>query len=132
MTQQYQDEVLALLKRILAAIIEPPRRPHSSADEQMIVRRVRVLTATSVATGRFPVQGPDVAIIPGFAVTIRQRNHVGTPVGGVGFSRNAVMDTQTRVELNDGDSITVRISNFNKAWFISDTADTDFEMIAVS
>ena len=93
--------------------------------DQVIIRRIRVITPGTL------VQGPDVPLPIGYSVSIRQRRNTGTPEGYVAFSRNAVANAPTRVIMLDNDSITVRISNFNEAWFDADTANTDFEMMAV-
>lgn len=124
MTQEKQ-QLVDLSRQILAAVIEPPRRPKVASDEQIVIRVVAVVTLNT------PVQGPDVPVAPGFLVMIRQRLHVGAPVGGLAFSRNAIQSSRTRMELADGDFFSFRISNFNQAWFTADTVDTLFEMIGV-
>ena len=102
-----------------------PRPSAVEAVEQVIVRRVRVVTAGTI------VQGPDIALPTGFTVSIRQRRHAAPRTGYVGFSRNAVTNTETRVEMENNDSIGVRISNFKEAWFDATVDNTDFEVMAV-
>jgi hypothetical protein len=103
--------------------LEPPRRSTAEGIDEFLVRRVRVVTVGT------PVQGPDIAIPKGYDVVIRMRRHAGTPNGYVSGSAGAVRSTESRVELRDNDSITVRLSNMKEAWFDADTATTDFEMI---
>ena len=102
-----------------------PRPSAVEAVEQVIVRRVRVVTAGTI------VQGPDIALPAGFTVSIRQRRHAAPRTGYVGFSRNAVTNTETRVEMENNDSIGIRISNFKEAWFDATVDNTDFEVMAV-
>ena len=123
--QTHEEQVIALLKQLIDAVIEPPRRPKTSADAQMIVRTVIADSLT------VPVQGPDIPVVKGFSVTVRQRQHAGTPTGGVGFTRNGVANAATRIQLQDGESITVWVNNFNQLWFLADTVDTGFEIIGV-
>ena len=123
--QTHEEQVIALLKQLIDAVIEPPRRPKTSADAQMIVRTVIADSLT------VPVQGPDIPVVKGFSVTVRQRQHVGTPTGGIGFTRNGVANAATRIQLQDGESITVWVNNFNQLWFLADTVDTGFEIIGV-
>ena len=126
LTKPYQDQVIDLLEKILAATIEPPRRPKTSADGEMVVRTV-VFTTLNIA-----VQGPDMPVPSGFSVTVRQRQHTGTPTGGVGFTRNGVAEAATRIQLQDGESTpALWISNFKQLWFLADTADVTFEIIGV-
>ena len=125
MTMQHQARVEALLTQIRDAVVEPPRPSKAQATEQVIIQRVRVVTAGSA------IQGPDIPVPAGFSIVVRQRRHAGAPTGYVAFSRNAVSNTTSRVEMADNDSISVLINNFKEAWFDATIANTDFEMIAV-
>jgi hypothetical protein len=104
--------------------------PHHHSIEradQVVVRRVRVVTPGT------PVQGPDIALGPEFTVSIRQRRHPSTRTGYVGFSRNAVVNTNTRVEMGNNDSINgLRMNNFKEAWFDATAANTYFEMMGIA
>ena len=111
-----------LLNEIFTGLI-PPRRSENEQVPEGLARRVNVVTAGT------PVRGPDVKVNRGYGVVIRQRNHtVGAPFGYAGFSQGDLSNTNTRIEMLDGDSFVVRISNLNKIWFDADTADTSFEM----
>lgn len=112
------------LLRQIADALGANRRSDTERVEQVIIRRVRVLTADSAE------QGPNIPLPKGVTTTIRQRRHLFNPTGYVAFSEGALRDTTTRVELADGDSLEVKITNFKQAWFSADTANTDFEMVA--
>lgn len=115
-------ETNALLREIMLALL-PPRRSDSERISEGLVRLVTVVTADT------PVQGPDVAINRGYGVVVRQRNHtVGAPLGYVAFSDGDVRNNATRIEMSDGDSFVIRVSNFNKIWFNANTAATNFEV----
>ena len=123
------DDVAALLRennRLLNEIyigLIPPRRSEAEQVPEGLARRILVATVGTA------VQGPDVAVNRGYGVVIRQRNHAaGAPTGYVGFSQGDLLNTNTRIEMLDGDSFVVRISNLKKVWFDADTADTTFEM----
>ena len=121
----FEEQALDLLEQIRDALTLSKRPSATENVDQVIIRRIRVITPGTL------VQGPDVPLPIGYSVSIRQRRNTGTPEGYVGFSRNAVANEATRVIMLDNDSITVRISNFKEAWFDADTANTDFEMMAV-
>lgn len=110
-----------LLEKILAAVIEPPRNTTSA---EAIIRRVSVITPGTA------VPGPDIAIPKGYSCVVRQRHNAGAPAGYVAFSESDVSSTQNRAELQNNDSMTVRVTNMNKIWFDSDTNNTEFEIIA--
>ena len=110
-----------LLAQILAAVVEPPR---NVSGTEAVIRRVVVETPGS------PVPGPDITVPKGYSCVVRQRHNPGAPVGYVAFSQSEVASTQARSELQNNDSITVRVSNMNKIWFDSDTAATEFEIIS--
>jgi hypothetical protein len=110
-----------LLEKILAAVIEPPR---TTGGAEAIIRRV------VVATVGIAVNGPDITVPKGYSCVVRQRHNAGAPAGYVAFSESDVGGTQTRAELQNNDSITVRVTNMDKIWFNSDTAATEFEIIA--
>ena len=112
--------VIVRLERLTAAVIEPPRR--GIGAEEGIIRRVRVATAGT------PVQGPRIAITPGYDTTVRQRRNPGTPNGYVAYSSVAVKDTTQRIEIQDNDAVSLRVSNWDRLWFDADTDDTDFEL----
>ena len=122
---EFEQTALNLLGEIRDALTLSKRPSAVEKVDQVIIRRIRVITPGTL------VQGPDVPLPIGYSVSIRQRRNTGTPEGYVAFSRNAVANAPTRVIMLDNDSITVRISNFNEAWFDADTANTDFEMMAV-
>lgn len=110
-----------LLEQILAAVIEPPR---NVSGTEAVIRRVVVATAGT------PVRGPDIAVPRGYSCVVRQRHNAGAPAGYVAFSESEVASTQARAELQNNDSLTVRVSNMNRIWFDSDTAATEFEIIS--
>jgi len=112
-----------LLAQIKAIGIQKPRRSDSEAVQQFLVRGVEVVTAGQV------YRGPDLPIPEGWTVTIRQRNHAGSPVGYVGGSSGDVGNPLTRVEMGDGDTIETTVSNLKNLYFGSDTNATFFEMI---
>ena len=104
-----------------------PRHHAIEQTDQVIVRRVRVVTPGT------PVQGPDIALQPGFTVSIRQRRHPASRTGYVGFSRNAVVNTATRIEMGNNDSMNgLTMNNFKEAWFDASAANTDFEMTGIA
>lgn len=107
--------------------LQHPRHHAIAQTDQVVVRRVRVVTPGTA------VQGPDIALTPGNTVSIRQRRHQSTRTGYVGFSRNAVANTATRVEMGNNDSLNgLRMNNFKEAWFDATAANTDFELVGVA
>lgn len=87
-----------------------------------------VITVT-VATANTPVQGPDLSVPDGYAVTVRQRRHSGAPTGYVGSSGPNTANSRSRIEMGDNDSFTLQVTNTKLLWFNADTASTVFELI---
>ncbi len=86
-----------------------------------------------VVTPGTSVQGPDIRLLPGETVSIRQRRHASTRTGYVAFSRNTVRNTATRIEMGNNDSMNgLKLENFNEAWFDATAANTEFEMTGVA
>ena len=118
-------ESLARIEDLLKDPVEEERGNWGAgARSEAIVRRVRVETAGTA------VQGPDVAIPRGVVSVIRQRRHDASRNGYVATNERDVSSTGSRVEMQNNDTVVLQISNWNKVWFDSDTASTDFEMIA--
>ena len=116
---------LAEIKTLLIAVrdsnIEPVR--YDDAQVETLIRRVRVTTASTA------LQGPDIDVPKGFSTVIRMRRHSGTPNGYIALSEHAVSSTDTRIEMQDNDSVSINVSNWSKLWFDADSSDTDFELI---
>ena len=118
-------ESLARIEELLKDPVEEERSNWGTdARPEAIVRRVRVDTV-GVA-----VQGPNVAIPRGVVSVIRQRRHDASRNGYVATNERDVSSTGSRVEMQNNDTVVLQVSNWNKVWFDSDTATTDFEMIA--
>ena len=83
-----------------------------------------------VVTAGKALQGPDVAVPEGVASVIRQRRHSNSPNGYVALNERDVSSTGSRIEMVNGDTVVLQVSNWNKIWFDADTASTDFELIA--
>jgi len=96
-------------------IIEPPRRTPAEGIDEFLVRVVQVVTVGT------PVRGPDVKVPKGYGTLIRQRAHVGTPVGYFAGSQGAVRNNAQRSELQDGESVTVFVSNLKNIWVDADS-----------
>ena len=112
------EKVLGELREIIP---EPPRAREGQSSG--LIRRIRVVTVDT------PVQGPDIKIPPGYATVIRMRRHTGSPTGYFSFSRSDALDTTVRVELQDNDSYTLRVRNWDDLWFNATAANTDFELV---
>ena len=116
---------LAEIKTLLIAVrdsnIEPIR--YDDAQVETLIRRVRVTTAGT------KVQGPSIDVPKGFTTVVRMRRHSGTPNGYIAMSEHAVSSTDTRIEMQDNDSVSINVSNWSKLWFDADSSDTDFELI---
>ena len=117
------EAVKVLLAEIRDTFIERPRRSDAEAVQQFLVRAIEVVTAGTV------YRGPDVPVPAGWTVTIRQRNHAGTPTGYVGGSPGDIGNTLTRAEMGDGDTLETTVSNLKNLYFGADTNSTFFEMI---
>jgi len=117
---------LSEIKELLIAVKDSNLEPLRFEDAQVesLIRRVRVVTA-----GTAVLQGPGVAVPKGFATVVRMRRHSGTPNGYIALSEHAVSSTDSRMELQDNDSVTLKVSNWSKIWFDADTGTTDFELI---
>ena len=115
------SEIKTLLIAVRDSNIEPIR--YDDAQVETLIRRVRVTTAGT------SVQGPNIAVPKGFTTVVRMRRHTGTPNGYVALSEHAVSSTDTRIETQDNDSISINVSNWSKIWFDADTNTTDFELI---
>ena len=116
---------LTLLIQVLQAVRPIPLQRVVEGTEPIVIRTVVVATAGTT------VQGPDMSVHPGFSISIRQRRHTTSRTGYVGFSRTVITRSDTRVELQNNDSIVVRITNFNQVWFDASANSTTFEMMAV-
>jgi len=116
---------LSEIKELLIAVKDSNLEPLRFEDAQVesLIRRVRVVTAGTA------VQGPGVAVPKGFATVVRMRRHSGTPNGYIALSEHAVSSTDSRMELQDNDSVTLKVTNWSKIWFDADTGTTDFELI---
>ena len=121
-------EVKESLARIEELLKDPVEEERSNwgrdARPEAIVRRVRVDTV-GVA-----VQGPNVVIPRGVVSVIRQRRHDASRNGYVATNERDVSSTGSRVEMQNNDTVVLQVSNWSKIWFDSDTATTDFELIA--
>ena len=110
------------LTSIDANTVEPERL--DDAQYEGLIRRVLVSTAGTA------VQGPSITVPKGFDTVIRMRRHTGTPNGYVALSEHNVSSTGMRSELQDNDSLSLKVSNWSKIWFDADTNSTAFELIA--
>ena len=119
-------EALVRIENKLTSIddntVEPERLPDSQYEG--LIRRVLVSTAGTA------VQGPNISVPRGYATVIRMRRHSGTVNGYVALSEHNVSSTGMRSELRDNDTLTLKVSNWSKIWFDSDTNTTSFELIA--
>lgn len=123
-TQAWQDIVTSLLQKIASAVVQRPRRSDDEAIGTWLVRVVEVATAGTV------YRGPNIPIPPGYTTTVRQRRHAGAPVGYVAPNRGDVQQSVTRVNLQDGESFEINITNMNQVYFGADTNSTFFEIIS--
>ena len=114
-------EIKTLLIAVRDSNIEPVR--YDDAQVETLIRRVRVATAGT------SVQGPGIDVPKGFTTVVRMRRHSGSPNGYIALSEHAVSSTDTRIETQDNDSISINVSNWSKIWFDADTNTTDFELI---
>ena len=119
-------ESLARIENKLISIDSNTVEPERLEDAQYegLIRRVLVSTAGTA------VQGPDITVPKGFDTVIRMRRHTGTPNGYVALSEHNVSSTGMRSELQDNDSLSLKVSNWSKIWFDADTNTTAFELIA--
>ena len=115
---------LARIELLLQDPVEEERKATRGARPEAIVRRVRVITAGTA------VQGPDVSVPKGVVSVIRQRRHDASRNGYVATNERDVSSTGSRVEMQNNDTVVLQVSNWNNVWFDSDTATTDFELIA--
>jgi len=120
----WQSKVTSLLDKIANAIIERPRRSTSEATGTWIVRVVEVVTASTI------YRGPDIVLPKGYTTAVRQRRHAGAPIGYVAASRGDVGGNLSRVELRDGESIEIQVTNMKEIYFTADTDSTFFEIIS--
>ena len=109
------------LNVINTSILEGQRR--TDAQQEAIIRRVNVSTAGTA------VNGPNISVPPGFVTVIRQRRHSGTPNGYIALTEHAVGSTDFRIELQDNDSISLKVTNWDEIWVDADTNNTAFELI---
>lgn len=109
------------LNVINSSILEGAR--YDDAQNEAIIRRVNVSTAGT------PVNGPNIPVPRGFTTVIRQRRHTGTPNGYIALNEHSVGSTDFRIELQDNDSISLKVTNWDEIWFDADTANTAFELI---
>ena len=112
--------VLAKLDEVIKAIIAPTLEIEGPEFQ------VHVITVDTAST---PVQGPNIPLLDGTRVIVRQRYHSSSPTGYVAGTQGAVSQTLQRTEIRDNDSFTVRATNTNKLWFSSDTDTTRFEIL---
>lgn len=123
------DEILKALKALAGKVANQTEPIGLAGADHFEVRRVRVTTALS--TTAEVVQGPAMYIPEGFQTTVRMRRHSGSaPVGYVAKSRSAVTDDTSRMVMQDNDSVSLYLSNWDQLYFGADTADTYFELIA--
>jgi hypothetical protein len=117
--------ILDKLDQIHRDMIEPPGS--ATGQGTAAIRTVIVETADT------PVQGPNLAVPPGFTANILQRRHIGSPTGYVGFSRVETLNTNERHVMIDADSFEVNIDNFDEVWFNGESIPTGglfFEIMA--
>lgn len=110
----------------LIDITNNPRRA-TLGPAQGVIRAVRIDTANVVK------QGPDLAIPPGFNITVVQRRHSGTHTGYVAFSEIETKNSMERHEMRDADAWSVNVSNMSDLFFNAETVPTGglfFELIA--
>lgn len=116
---------ILLLSAILKAVRPIQLKPVVEDTEAIIIRVVQVVTSGN------PVKGPDLPINSSLPLSIRQRPHSTARDGYVAFSRTAITRSDTRVLLDNNSSITVRLNNFNQAWFDAAADATSFEIMAI-
>ena len=122
---QEVKESLASIEELLKDPVEEERQKRGvGARPEVIIRRVRVVTAGTA------VSGPDVPIAKGVVTVIRQRRHTASINGYVASTEQDVSSTGSRVEMQNNDTVTLQVSNWSKIWFDSDTSTTDFELVA--
>ena len=117
-------ESLDRIEKLLTPPLPDERGKNNNSLPEAIIRRVRVATAGTA------LQGPDVVIPEGVPSVIRQRRHSNSPNGYVALNERDVSSTGSRIEMVNGDTVVLQVSNWNKIWFDADTASTDFELIA--
>jgi len=116
-------ELRDLTKELIRVTIQAPRHSQKYALDQV---RVWLIEQFNPGT---PIQGPDMPIPPGYSVLVRMRPQAGTPIGYVAGSEGTVRDSYSRVHLQEGESITVFVTNLKYLWFDADTAATQMEIV---
>ena len=83
-----------------------------------------------VITPGVPVPAPEVPVVTGVLVVIRQRHHVVNRTGYVSFEGPmGTLNTLTRIEFQDNDALTEKLTSLDDIYFDSDTANTFFEIV---
>lgn len=82
-----------------------------------------------VETAGTPKQGPNVPVLNGTDIVVRQRRHSTDRTGFVSRNQGELTNALARVELGNNDAVTLKASNLEKLHFDADTDNTFFEII---
>jgi len=76
-----------------------------------------------------PVRGPDLQIPDGAVLTIRLRSQSSVVLGFVSNTSGGARNPNSRIVLNEGDAVGIRVQNMQAVWVNANTADATFEYI---
>lgn len=76
-----------------------------------------------------PERGPDIQIPDGATLTIRLRSQTGVVLGFVSNTSGGARNPNSRIQLNEGDAVGVKVQNMQAVWVDSDTNAATFEYI---
>lgn len=117
---------------LLRALIEETQRLRAEVASIQDARAENLdsfeVVAVTVSTAGTPQQGPDLRVPPGFAVVVKHR----TGSGGTMFVANsspAATNANSRIELTEGTSVSLRVKNMNAVWVNADAAPATAEFL---
>ncbi len=76
-----------------------------------------------------PVRGPDLQIPDGAVLTIRLRSQAGVVLGFVSNTSGGARNPNSRIVLNEGEAVGLRVQNMQAVWVNADTNAATFEYI---
>jgi hypothetical protein len=117
---------------LLATLIAATRMVHYALDPILPLAsgpevRVHVIHVVTAGT---PVSAPDIEIVPGIMVIIRQRHHGTQRTGYVSFEGpSGTVSTLTRIEMQDNDTMVQKLTSLEDLAFDANADNTYFEII---